>query len=423
MRFTGTKAALGIKRHAGLVSRRALLLLLLAASGLFAAHPGARAQSAVPAALQPLYSYLNTVLDDTKTYVDAHQPGNPTPITFGAELLTANGNRGQALLDPQNLQGTFLNLDRLQQLGVQGVTIAVKFPLYTPSDPHFQDYRNYYMQVANEIHQRGMKLDGEATVLFAGTPFTNEGVSFAGLTLAQFEQQDRQMVQDIIADLSPDYLMLIDEPSTEAALTGIKALNDAATELQFVNGLLDGLDRGTTLVGAGAGSWESPDFVAMLAAGTSLDYIGIHIYPLSGTTIRNALTMAADAHQNGKRVLIEEAWLYKAGPQEQASNVAANTTIFQRDGYSFFAPLDQEFLHDLARLAHMMGAEYISPFWSDFFFGYVDCTDATAALPYGQLTAMENQLQYANMQAGTFSDTGLYYGSLICAETACSGGQ
>lgn len=403
------------------------VVALLALFGLItvsAAPRVATAQAAVPPAYQALYTYLAGVLDATKTAVDAQQPANPVPLTFGAELLPANGNRGQELLDPRTLPATVLYLDRLQQLGVQGVTLPIKYPLYTPNDPNFQGYRAFYQQVAKAVQRRGMKLDIEATVLFAGTPFTSENVSFAGLTFEQFEAEDRQMVQDIIDDLAPDYLIVIDEPSTEAALTGITELNDPEHELELVTYVLDGVNRGSTLIGAGAGSWESLDFVQLLAANTSLDYIGVHIYPLSRETIRTALAMADTAHQYGKRVLIEETWLYKAGPQEQVTSVAANTTIFQRDAYSFFAPLDQEFLYDVAGLAHLMGAEYISPFWSGLFFGYVDYTAATATLPYREQAAVANRQQSRNLLAGTFSATGLYYGQLICASTGgCANGQ
>jgi hypothetical protein len=404
-----------------------VLVVLLSLSGLIAlsARPyRSAAQDAVPPAYQPLYTYLADVLDATKSAVDTNQPTNPVPLTFGAELLTANGNRGQQLLDPGTLTATALLLNRLQELGVQGVTVAIKYPLYTPNDPRFHDYRNFYRQVAAAVRRRGMKLDVEATVLFAGTPFTSEDVSFAGLNFERFEAEDRQMVQDIIADLSPDYLTVIDEPSTEAALTGIAELNDPAHELDLVGHVLDGLDRGRTLVGAGAGSWESADFVKLLAADTDLDYIGVHIYPLTRDTAHTALTMAEYAHQYGKRVLIEETWLYKAGPQEQVNGVAANTAIFQRDAYSFFAPLDQEFLYNVTGLAHLMGAEYLSPFWSGFFFGYADYTAETAVLPYRDLVAAATRQQSANLLAGAFSATGLFYSQLICASTrGCAAGQ
>ncbi len=413
----------GRRRWAGHLAVVAFLVLAgLGASPI--APRSAAAQAAVPDAYQPLYSYLASALDATKAAVDARQPATPVPLTYGAELLPANGNRGQALLDPRTLPATLLYLDRLQQLGVQGVTVAIKYPLYTSRDLHFQDYRAFYQQVAGAVRQHSMSLDVEATVLFAGTPFTSEGVSFAGLTFDQFEADDRQMVQDIITDLAPDYLTIIDEPGTEAALTGIGELKDPAHELAFVSYVLNGLDRGNTLLGAGAGSWESADFVQQLAANSDLDYIGVHIYPLTRQNIGTALAMAAAAHQYGKRVLIEETWLYKAGPQEGVSSVAANTAIFQRDAYSFFAPLDQEFLYDVVGLAHLMGAEYLSPFWSGYLFSYIDYSQEAAALPYGQLTALVNRQQTANLVAGSFSDTGLYYGRLICAATAgCTSGQ
>jgi len=62
------------------------------------------------------------------------------PVVFAAELLPANDNRGTDLLKPQALQSTVMYLDRLQELGVQAVTLPIGYPLYTPNFPHYQDY-------------------------------------------------------------------------------------------------------------------------------------------------------------------------------------------------------------------------------------------------------------------------------------------
>lgn len=391
------------------------LLAVAMLSGL-GAGGAAHAQSGVPPAYQQLYSDTQAGLDALTSHLGTLPAPAAGTMTFGAELGVADGNRGADLLQPQALAGVALALDRLQELGVQGVTITVPYPLYTPADPNYDGYRRFYQGVAALVRQRGMTLDVEAGVVFANTPFSAAGVSYAGLTLPAYARADHAMVQKIIDDLSPDYLSISSEPSTSATLLGLSQINDPAVNAAFVGSVLDGVQRGTTLLGAGAGTWESPEFVQRLAA-TSLDYIDLHVYPLTAQTVANLGKMAAIARQAGLPLVLDEAWLYKATAQELGNGtpVAATPAIFKRDPYSFWAPLDQEFLYDLSTLAQNLGVRYFSPFWSGYFFAYLDDDPADEALSYAEQTALFDQAEVQALLNDTFSDTGLYYAGLIAA--------
>jgi len=103
------------------------------------AASGSTGSSAVPAQYQPLYASLQAELDSTRASLSAESASGASPI-FGAELLVADGNRGAALLSPLSWTATLTSLDALQSLGLQGATVAIKYPLFTPAD---QDYQGY----------------------------------------------------------------------------------------------------------------------------------------------------------------------------------------------------------------------------------------------------------------------------------------
>jgi len=367
----------------------------------------------VPAEYQKLYTYLKTILDAAEEKLDADLQGRQRPITFGAELIIADSNRGADLLKPATLPATRLYLDRLHALGVRGVKISVQYPLFTPSFPDYDQYVEFFRQVASEVRKRDMKLTVQASVLFAGTGFTDVQFDFAGLTLEKFKTENRQMAQAIINYLRPDYLVIVGEPDTAANLTGLKELNDPANSVAFVQFVLDGLERGATKIAAGTGTWSPTAFVEAYARDTSLDCIVLHMYPISKETFTNAYRMADAAKKHGKCILINEMWLYKTMEAGGGNNVAASEAIFKRDAYSFWQPLDQDFLRVMTKLADRLDAEFISPFWSMHLFGYVTFEPRYEKMPYVQVRQAVNQAATTNLLLGAYSPTGVFYRELI----------
>jgi hypothetical protein len=384
------------------------VLLFLAALPTAAQKPRAvRPPSAVPAQYQQLYGYLDAVITGLERYLDTRTvPADHVPL-FGAELAPANGNRGADLLRPDTLAGVRVYLDALQRLGVNHANVSIVYPLFEPDFPRRNEYIAFYRAVAQEVRRRNMKLGVGATVIFAGTPFANTNVDFSDLTLAQYREGKRNMVRIIISELAPDFLGLGSEPDTEAALTGLEELNSPAAFRSYIEYVLEGLDRGDTLIGAGIGTWGNLAFVNEYVK-TSLDFIDLHIYPIWPYALQNAVFAADIARRNGKRVTIDETWLYKA-LQTESTNIAANEEIFRRDAFSFWSPLDRRFLAALVKLARVERAEYISPFWSVYFFGAVEYDSTTAALPYADIAARANRKAVENILAGRTTPLGEEY--------------
>jgi len=379
----------------------ALFLGFLLGSGSFAY--GARY---VPESYAELYQGLNNALAEadsriTGTSADWH------PV-YSVDLLAANSNRGPALLQSETLGTVRLSLDRFKALGIQSVKFALQYPMLRPDFPDAAKYLVFYKQVVQEAHARGIKVMPHVTVLFADTPFSPFKGIYKGLDLERFKREYRDMVRLVVRELQPDYLGLITEPDTQARLTGIRELNQPQTVVEVVKFTLNGLDRGKTLIGAGSGSWSPTAFAKALAEETDVDFIAIHIYPITGRMLTNAIQMARIARANKKQAIIDEAWLYKILKPGGGDNVAAASEVYRRDTFSFWEPLDQKFIALILKLARAEHVSLVSFFWSGLLFGYLDHTPDLDRLPYRELAQRHNRVVYQNLRNGVLSETGEY---------------
>ncbi|MGH7960416.1 MAG: hypothetical protein ACRERD_01135, partial [Candidatus Binatia bacterium] len=93
-----------------------------------------------------------------------------------------------------------------------------------------------------------------------------------------------------------------------------------------------------------------------------------------------------------------------------------SVTIFARDVYSFWQPLDQQFLRVMTHLAHFKQFEYVSPFWSRNFFAYLEYDESTSDLEPGELFYLIDEAAYHNMLFNVYSPTGHYYRELLKGE-------
>lgn len=133
----------------------------------------------IPKEFVPLYTELEYQLNKFENNLPATANKDHDPI-FAAELLTANSNRGKDLLAPNGIIGANYELDRLEELGVEGVVISINFPLFYPpfhDDSSEQEaYLDFYKKVAESVDSRGMKLIIENNFIF-----TQEGISTLNL--------------------------------------------------------------------------------------------------------------------------------------------------------------------------------------------------------------------------------------------------
>ena len=221
----------------------------------------------------------------------------------------------------------------------------------------------------------------DVSPLFTGTVFSSVTIDPTHLNLPDFTVDETVMTEQAIDLMQPDWVVVIDEPDTAATLTGIQELGQIGPFTQLVDGAADHIDRGGTKLVAGAGTWMPASFLETLAAQMHVDAVGLHIYPVSPAVIDTTVAAAEAAHTNGKSVLLDEAWLYKANPDETGGPATAST-IFQRDSYSFWQPLDGEFLDLVGRITESQGLTYVGPFWAGLMFSYLDWTPALDAATY-----------------------------------------
>src|ERR1700686_2343616 len=254
--------------------RSAVFVSLLLIQGVAYAQP-----ASVPAEYRAMVSQFDKTLRPLEKQFQKAARAGRRPV-YAAELLPANGNRGVELLDLHALQGTRVWLTRFAQLGIRGVVFAVPYPLLMRTYPGSSMYLSFYRRVVSEARGRGMTVEIESSVVFANSPFSPVRWDYSKSSVEQLMRDRREMIGTIVRELAPDYLDIGAESDTEARLTGKRELNDPARYAQYLAGILSGLDRGKTKIGAGVGTWSSPDFVSREVF-LPLDFIALHMYPVS----------------------------------------------------------------------------------------------------------------------------------------------
>lgn len=205
--------------------------------------------------------------------------------------------------------------------------------------------------------------------------------------------------------MSLDYLNIGAEPDTAARLAGKERLNDPEGRAEVIRAILAGLERGRTRMAAGIGTWGDPAFVRAYLSRTDLDAIALHIYPVGRRTLATTYAVLDIARRAKKPVLVDECWLYKAGPGE-GQTIAANEAGFQRDLWSFWAPPDQRFLRLVDRFARREGVVFVSPFWSHQYFAYLDYDPSLDGRPYREVNERYLRQVRAAVEGGGISPTG-----------------
>jgi hypothetical protein len=114
----------------------------------------------------------------------------------------------------------------------------------------------------------------------------------------------------------------------------------------------------------------------------------------------------------GKSVVMSELWLYKLGSAEKFKG-ALDPAIFARDPFSFWSPLDQKFLRIAGRAARATKLELAAPFWSRYFFAYVDYNDPlTFRLSPRQLVDLAAQRAAEAILQNRVTETGAAFRSM-----------
>ena len=375
-------------------------------------------------------------------------PGGPT--LYAGNLQWANGNTGPSMSNPNYLQTTIQpQLQELKALGVQAILVPVLFPiLYEPfygSQTAYQPYLTLYTGIAQAVRAAGLKLIVDNEILFSNdiaAGWTNMNAFYGPLTWTEYTAARAQMAATIEQYMQPDYLMLANEPDTEAAQTGQQSLKNPADAAQMVQAEITAVQNylQTATVspipklGAGFGSWMavagSSSLVDYIDAYTALplDYIDFHMLPI-GTVNRSnfledTLTIASMAAAAGKPVAISQAWMLKETAAEVSS--LSVDVVRARAPFSFWAPLDDYFLQTAENLANYTNLLYLAPYNSTYLAAYqtyggtaanggdANCTCTTASCSDYDIMQTENSLAGAADQQSVYTAGAVsYYNQVV----------
>ncbi len=397
------------------------LIALLALSVLFPCS--ASTPPPVPQTYLDLYNSLNNYLGSFNTTLNGLWHGTKYPVAFTGTLTVADANSGPQLVNSGYYFGVQLQLQALKAMGVQAVMVEVGFPmLYAPffsSQSQYQQFVSFYAQVASDIKAAGLKLVVENNCLLSNdvqagwvtAPF------YATLNWTQYQQARAVTAATIAQTMHPDYMVVLEEPDTEASQSGQTQVNTASGATAMLSQILTSVHQSGVSgmkVGAGVGTWLNgfqqfiQDFVAQ-----PVDFIDMHIYPVNLSFLPNALTIASTAAAAGKPVAMTECWLNKIRDSEL--NVLPADVMRARNPYSFWAPLDAYYLQTIENLANYTQMAFVAPTGSEYLWAYQDYNLIKNLTP-AQVLSQEMQLVAQANQQALYTSTGMsYYSSILPA--------
>ncbi|MGD0359239.1 MAG: fibronectin type III domain-containing protein [Bryobacteraceae bacterium] len=383
--------------------------------------PCASAQAPpVPPVFQDLYTELNNYLVNFNSTLGSGGGSKSATLMTGS-LKVANSNVG-----PQLLNGTLgmqLQLNALKAMGAQAILVEIGFPmLYEPfltsQGQSYADYVTYYQGLASAIRSAGLKVVVENDTLLSNDIAAGWNVApfYATLNWTQYQQARADTAAVIAQTLQPDYMVVLEEPDTEAANSGqgnVNTPNGATAMLGQILTSLQQADVPNVKVGAGVGTWLN-GFLEFIQEFVTLpvDFIDFHIYPVNDNFLPNALQIASAAAAAGKPVAMTECWLSKERDTEVG--VLSNDVIRGRDPFSFWAPLDALFIQTMQKLAKNTQMLFLNPYSSEYYFVYQTYDAATENLTPGQILSQENSLVSVANQEAQYTGTGMsYYKSMV----------
>jgi hypothetical protein len=338
-------------------------------------------------------------------------------FTYAAELLPANGNQGPALFNSGNLNAVARNLNVLKAMGVKGVTIALGYPLLDPTFPNSTQYLNYFQTVVNMCHQQSFIVDVEAQVLFANTEYSPLTYNWSALSYSEYVV--RHIAQDnLICDqIKPDILEIGVEADTEAFLTGYRQLNTPSGWNDYINQLLNGIDKKATKLAAGAGDWltNTTQWVQGFVDNPNLDFVSTHSYPIVHPFLDNLISLGQFAQQHEKRIVFDEEWDTKIlqPVNGEGGGGFGGPAATQQDVFSYWIPVDVEFQQLMVKFSQIYPCEFLSPFPGDYyFFAYLTWTPELDTQTFFQLHTILNPIITQNMANYYVSPTGEAYATL-----------
>ncbi len=369
-----------------------------------------------------MYGPLNTYLANFNTTLNA-EPLSHLPLLSTAALANADANAGPQLVNPGTMAGLQLQLNELKAIGVQAVMVEVGFPmLYAPfltSQGQTQaQFVSFYQQVAQMIRTAGMKVIVENDTLLVNDVSAGWDAApfYATLSWTQYQQARAQTALTIAQTMQPDYLVVVEEPSTEANDSGQSEADTPAGSAALLSQILASVEQAGVpgmKVGAGASASQANavSFIQQYVA-QPVDFIDFHIYPVNLNFLQVALNIASTAAAAGKPVAMTECWLWKIADSEVG--VLTGDTVRARNPFSFWAPLDAYFIQTMQNLARHTQMLFMVPFITSYWSTYLPYDSSTENLTPSAILSQENAQENLNQQDAIYTSTAMsYYTSLV----------
>jgi hypothetical protein len=358
------------------------------ALGQVPAQPGA----AVPEQFRPLYHALDELLSENSRLYPLQQKALKPLIS--PNLCLAASVFSPSLSDTQRWQDLLATLDAYKAMGMNAVLVQIVAPDLALGDT--DALLNFYRRLAAEIRHRHMTLYIEH---FVNNPFKPNGPQPAS-SFRKYENTPElkddpegraaflkileQEVTPIYREIKPDYLSILTEPEV-AIHQGLHltfSTNELANWVGEVSTRLKASGSSpATLLGAGGVTVEPQDFFLQIAKQPSLDYLDMHLYivKMKGEDQITKLTALIHKVREARpdmKVTLGEAWLFK---QTKEGPKATLPEIFSRDNFSFWSPLDVEFLKLLIGMAQKEKIPVVVPYFSQYLFTYYNFGDSESA--------------------------------------------
>lgn len=382
----------------------------------------------VPAEFQDLYTTLKGDLDSFNLTLHSQWNGTGYPVLFTANLWNANANGGPQLVTGAGLVSIQQQMQQLKAMGFRGVTVAVGFPmLYEPffsSHAQYQQFVAFYQNVAASARALGLKVIVDNECLRNGQVLSGWDTDsfYASLTWDQYQQARAQTAVVIAQTMRPDYMVVLQEPDTEAMMTGQSSINTVSGSTSMLGQILASMQQSGVSgvqIGAGVGNWlpQYQQFIQSYVA-FPLDFIDVHVLPVNKAFLSNALTIAQLAAAAGKPLTMTQTWLRKVRDSELTT--LTPDQLLSRDPFSFWAPLDTYFLQTMANLAYSTRMTFSSAVEPVFFWSYLPYDNTTEFLAPSDMMNQATQQAGQSMNAAQFTSTALsYYQAILpAADTA-----
>lgn len=356
-----------------------------------AAPPGVRST------YKSLYQGIESNIATDAALMSAQYNGTKYPVNYASVLMSANDDNG-VRTSFTDLTPVDNELNVLQAVGFNTVMVRVGFPLFDQSFWEFlgqtsaqaqqtvQNYLSFYELVAQDIHSRKdvngqpMKFIVEACPLMTvDNPGTNLNAAgfYQSLSLESYEEGRSASDVTIAQYIEPDFLTIQAEPDTDARDDYRPELNTPATDVAMVQLIVNNLTAAdipglhtTIRLDSGMGAWQTnwQEYLGTPGAGTGLlgisglDDIDNHVFALTGQAssgialeLYTSQQMIEMAHSAGKTASIGEFWAHKS-----LLTSDTNEDVLIRDTFSFWIPLDEQFIPVMFDLANQGSLQFLS---------------------------------------------------------------